>query len=237
MTRATHSGIGHPLLAEVGVPHGFAVGEPRPPGVLLPRQVHGADVTGIRLGALERTEADAILASAQPGRGGPVGVVTADCVPILAASVDGRVVAAVHAGWRGLAAGVVEVGISALLARACEGSSSEAGATAVVGPHIGPCCYEVDAVVVGPLEARFGRSLVATATTPSRPGHWRLDLGLLALADLERSGVANDRCASLSSACTACDPRGFESYRRDGPKAGRMLHYIATTSTSESTFG
>lgn len=214
--------IRHPLLEEIGVAHGFAVGTAEEATVVRPRQVHGAQVAVVRDGRAEPPEADAILSGGPGNPSHPVGIVTADCLPVLAASRSGRIVAAIHAGWRGLAAGVLEAGIAELAKRV--GPREEI--TAVIGPHIGVCCYEVDAAVTGPLSNRFGRSLVAAATRATRPGHWRLDLARLAHSELVRAGVAEGRCAIVASACTCCDPSGFESYRRDGSGAGRMLHCI-----------
>jgi copper oxidase (laccase) domain-containing protein len=128
--------IEHALLHGCGVRHGFGTRGDAPPARLLrPRQVDGARVASARECA-HGIDADAVVA-----RGGAdaVGVVTADCVPVLAASADGRAVAAIHAGWRGLAAGVIEAGIAALREQA-----PGAALRAVIGPHIGPCCYGID---------------------------------------------------------------------------------------------
>jgi len=183
-------------------------------------------VTSVRNGAPLREAADAIVARRAPRAASPVGILTADCVPVLAASESGAAVAAIHAGWRGLAAGVLEAGIAAL--REAAGAGEEL--IAVVGPHVGACCYEVDRPVIEPLVDRFGRPAVEAATAasgPGRPGHWQLDLGMLAREDLQRAGVAPARCSRVHVECTCCDPRGFASYRRDGAAATRMLHCIA----------
>jgi copper oxidase (laccase) domain-containing protein len=131
-------------------------------------------------------------------------------------------VAAIHAGWRGLAAGVVAAGLDALAVLAGSGVAR----IAVIGPHIGPCCYEVDAPVLDALESRFADALGA-ATRPARPGRAMLDLALLVRRELEACGVAPESIDSLSDACTACHPERFHSFRRDGERAGRMQHYIA----------
>jgi copper oxidase (laccase) domain-containing protein len=95
-----------------------------------------------------------------------------------------------------------------------------------IGPHIGSCCYEVDAPVLGALRQRFAAGLQATLL-PSRTGHALLDLGALTRAALEREGLPPSAIGEAAGLCTHCDPRGFHSYRRDGARAGRMLHYIA----------
>ena len=95
---------------------------------------------------------------------------------------------------------------------------------AVIGPHIGPCCYEVDAPVLDALR-HFDADLDA-ATTASRPGHHWLDLGALARSALLRAGVSPDAIGSVERPCTHCDAQRFHSYRRDGARAGRLVHWI-----------
>jgi YfiH family protein len=165
-------------------------------------------------------EADAVVAT-RPGA--IVGVVTADCVPILLAAGEGRGVAAVHAGWRGLALGVVQAGLEALL----HASGASPGAlVAAIGPHIGPCCYEVDAPVLDALSAGLGQAALEAAT-PARSGHWMLDLAALTALALERAGVPRARIGAAAARCTACERERFHSYRRDGPRAGRLVHFVA----------
>ncbi|MDG2333170.1 MAG: polyphenol oxidase family protein [Myxococcota bacterium] len=211
--------IAHPLLAALGVEHGFGTREAQAPeGLRRPHQVHGPVV--VRAGEIDPHapgDADAVV-SDDPAL--PAGVITADCVPILVASASGAVVVAIHAGWRGLAQGVVAAGVRALM----DVSGSESGSVAVVGPAIGRCCYEVDAPVMDPLRERFGSAL-SEAALISRPGHHRLDLGQLVRVDLVRSGISPERVGLLERGCTACDPERFHSYRRDGALAGRLVHY------------
>jgi len=217
------TGLRDPLLENVAGTHVFALdAAAAPPDLARPRQVHGVtvvDASQCRAGA-EAPEADAVV-SGTPGL--PVGVVTADCVPVLLATRDGRAVAAVHAGWRGLAAGILENGVAALTRLA---GVEERELKAALGPHAGLCCYEVDAPVLDALRARYGAEMEA-ATRPTRPGHARLDLGAIAVAALLRAGLAPAEVGSAAFCCTLCDPRRLPSYRRDGPSAGRMLHLIA----------
>jgi hypothetical protein len=117
---------------------------------------------------------------------------------------------------------VIAAGIGALRAE----SEGEARLVAVIGPHIGGCCYEVDEPVLEALEPIFGRDLTA-ALRPARPGHVWLDLGRLARAALLRAGLAPSALGQLPGACTRCDPVRFHSYRREGPAAGRLHHFIA----------
>lgn len=215
----------HPLLSASGVWHGFGTREAsRPQGCLRPRQVHGdVAVLAPRRSWDAAPEADAIV-SLRPGP--PVGVVTADCVPILVAA--GEAVAAVHAGWRGLARGVIGRALE-LLGRHCGGARP----IAVIGPHIGRCCYEVDAPVIDALGLRFVADL-EDALTPSRAGHHRLDLGMLVRRELERAGLDASGIGRVGG-CTFCDAEHFHSYRRDGPRAGRLLHFVAPQPPPESS--
>lgn len=198
-----------PLLGAVpGLRHGFVADARRAPGGLLrPRQVHGARVLPVEALAGDPQEADGALT--RPGAPA-VAVVTADCVPLLVADPAGRVAAAVHAGWRGLAAGIVERAVDAVRAVAGPG-----GLVAAVGPAAGPCCYETTEEIAERLDpgGRHRRR--------SRPGHALLDL----------AGVASDRLAARDievdriGGCTICDTR-WPSYRREGDRAGRLLAYV-----------
>jgi YfiH family protein len=209
------SWIEHALLREAGVPHGFGTrGSPPRGDVRRPVQVHGAAVlsadSGFALG-----EADASVAT-RPGV--VVGVVTADCVPVLVAAGTAAV-AAVHAGWRGLARGVIPRALEALYAAA-----PGASLVAAIGPSIGPCCYEVDAPVIEAMRERFG-AVAEEALRPARPGHGLLDLRVLARAALVAAGVPADSIGAVA-ACTRCEGERFHSFRRDGARAGRLLSWI-----------
>jgi YfiH family protein len=202
------------VLERRGIAHGFGLRASPALTLRRPRQVHGARVVWATAEG-ELGEADAVL-TRTPGL--RVGVLTADCVPILVAA--GGVAGAIHAGWRGLAAGVVE-GALAELARASGGAAP----SAAIGPCIGGCCSEVDAPVLDPLRARYG-ALLEAATAPSRPGHARLDLAALAQLALARLGVTPAAIGTDARLCTRCDAARFHSFRRDGASAGRLAHWI-----------
>jgi purine-nucleoside/S-methyl-5'-thioadenosine phosphorylase / adenosine deaminase len=160
-------------------------------------QVHSATVFRARAGA--RGDRGDGLWTDEPGL--PVLAMSADCLPLALARADGATpaVAVLHAGWRGLLAGVVEAGVRAL------GGGSVAAA---VGPAIGPCCYVVREDVAGPFRARFGDAVV-------RDG--RLDLWRAAELALIEAGVKDVERTDL---CTACHPELFFSHRRDGKPRG-----------------
>ena len=197
---------------------------PAPEVVVRPRQVHGAAVVSVAdcRAAEPAPEADAIV-SDEPEAW--IGVVTADCVPVLLSAPGGRVVAAVHAGWRGLAAGVVEAGLRGL----CERAGSAAGeCAAAIGPHIGSCCYEVDEPVLAALAARHG-AVVRAGAQATRPGHARIELGGIVRAALCAAGLPARAIGSDAAACTSCDAQLFHSHRRDGDRSGRLLHVVRAT--------
>ncbi len=217
----------HELLTRLGVDHGFCVrGSVEPAGLRRIKQVHGREVVDAALLADHSDaqpatrEADAVVSN-QVGVG--VAVVTADCVPILLADSRAGVVAAVHAGWRGLVRGVIGSSVSALTQLAADPRRL----TAIIGPYIGSCCYEVDEPVLSAFSARF-HALMESATRPTRAGHARLDLGAFAIAELVSAGLSTERIGSFVGSCTSCDHERFHSYRRDGARAGRLLHFVRT---------
>lgn len=173
------------------------------------RQVHGCEVA--EAGADPRgCTADAAVARA-PGQ--VCAVLTADCLPLLLCDRAGLSVAAVHAGWRGLAAGVVEQAVGAL-------GADPGQVLAWLGPAIGPDAFEVGVEVRDLfLAADPGAS---EAFRPGAGGRWLADLGVLAVRRLGRIGV---RAVSGGGLCTYSDPRRFFSYRRDGV-TGRMASLI-----------
>jgi purine-nucleoside/S-methyl-5'-thioadenosine phosphorylase / adenosine deaminase len=156
------------------------------------RQRHSPTVHRAQPGT--RDEPGDGLWSDVPGQ--PMLALAADCVPIAVASTEGAPrLAVLHAGWRGLAEGVVEAGVHAL------GGASSA---AVVGPSVGPCCYEVGAEV----SARFDDDLTNDGI---------LDLWSAAERALRRAGVEVVERVDL---CTRCNPELFFSHRRSGPARG-----------------
>lgn len=175
------------------------------------RQVHGTRVWRFHAGdAVQDVEADAAVTSV-PGE--VLVVLTADCLPILLCAADGSEVAAVHAGWRGLAAGIVERSIAAM-------RTPPGRVLAWIGPAAGPARYEVDAAVRDPFVA--GDPGAAAAFAPTHPGHWLCDLPRLATMRLQRLGVG---VVHGGRHCTISDPQRFYSHRRDG-RSGRMASLI-----------
>lgn len=175
---------------------------PEPPRWL--RQVHGTQVA-IEPGH-DEPEADAAL-TRRPGT--VLAILTADCLPVVLASREGDELAAVHAGWRSLAGGVLERTLDAM-------RTPRDRIVAWLGPAAGPQSYEIGAEV---REAFVSRSLEAeSAFTATRAGHWRVDLYALARQRLVGGGVTNVHGGGLD---TIADAGRFYSFRRDGP-TGRM---------------
>lgn len=205
-----------------GVPHGFTTAagglhigtaahlrpvldsmQLNPRRVVMTRQVHGGTVT---TAASRCEEADAHVTD-DPDE--MVAVRTADCAPILLASADGSRVAAIHAGWRGLLAGVIDNTLQHFEAAAVR---------AAVGPCIGVEHYEV-----GPEVAeRFAHGVVRPASAESKA---RLDLRAVALEQLLVAGVAADHIG-VARHCTHADAARFHSYRRQGTGCGHMAAFI-----------
>ena len=172
------------------------------------RQVHGTDV--VRLSQLppEEPEADAAVTSS-PGT--VLAILTADCLPVVFAAADGSEVAAAHAGWRGLAAGVLEATVAAMRTDAND-------IVAWLGPAAGPQAYEVGTEVFETFTARDPQA--ASAFVATRRGHWRVDMYALARQRLGDAGIDMHRVHG-GGLCTISDPQRFFSHRRD-QRSGRM---------------
>jgi YfiH family protein len=158
----------------------------------------------------DEPEADAAVASTP---GVVLAILTADCLPVVFAAKDGSGIAVAHAGWRGLAAGVLESTIAGM-------RTSPDRVIAWLGPAAGPDAYEIGEEVRDAFVSRDPRAEAAFAAT--RPGHWNVDLYALAKLRLADAGVTDVHGGGL---CTISDPRFF-SHRRctlDGSgRTGRM---------------
>jgi hypothetical protein len=168
------------------------------------RQVHGARV--IDLDADPGREGDAVFTRQ---RATVCVVQMADCMPVLFADEAGTAVAAAHAGWRGLAGGVLEATVDAMRIPAHK-------LLAWLGPAIGPRAYEVGGDVLAAFRGH------EAAFSPARPGHWLLDLYAVARQRLNAAGVRQIFGGAL---CTYSEPAHFFSYRRDRT-AARMGAFI-----------
>ena len=172
-------------------------------------QVHGCAVADAD-GAVGVPEADAAVARL-PGRA--CAVMTADCLPVLFCDDEGSVVAAAHAGWRGLAGGVLE-------AVAGRMGVAPARLRAWLGPAIGPDAFEVGEEVRAEFVA--GDPRAAHAFVPAAPGKWMADLFALARLRLQAIGVTRIEGGGV---CTARNVDRFYSYRREG-RTGRFATLV-----------
>lgn len=167
-------------------------------------QVHGAHVL-LPGGPGLAGNGDALIARA-PGLAVVVG--TADCLGVLAWDRAGRAVAAVHAGWRGIVAGVVERTLESL----AQHGIAPAELTVALGPRIGPCCFEVAPDVSSRL-SEFVRTGSSGRTT--------VDLAAAVRRRLAASGVRDEGVRNLDE-CTACGTGSWYSHRRDRGRTGRL---------------
>lgn len=175
------------------------------------QQVHGVAVHEISAaGALPRGPADAAFTRV---RGRVCAIMVADCLPVLFAARDGSTVGAAHAGWRGLAAGVLEATVRAMGVPARD-------LVAWLGPSIGPQHFEVGEDVRHAFIAADDGAMAAFR--PGRTGHWWCDLPQLARRRLAACGVEG---IAVDGSCTFTDRERFYSHRRDG-QCGRMAAFI-----------
>lgn len=175
------------------------------------QQVHGIAVSmpGPASGQ-DETKADAAVARS---RGTVLSILTADCLPVLLCARDGSEIGAAHAGWRGLAAGVLEATLAAL-------RTPPAQVLAWLGPCIGAASYEVGAEV---REAFIRHAPAASACfAATRLGHWSCDLAALARLRLSAAGLQHIYGGGFD---TFSDTRWY-SYRRDGHRSGRFASLI-----------
>ena len=203
-----------PLLGLDWLIHGFGTRDSggvwlEPERLAMLNQVHSATVVEAdgRRGRI--ADGDALM-SAIPGL--LVGIRTADCVPILVVDERRRVVAAVHAGWRGTVSGVLPNTVRAL---AKKFTSRPEDLHVAIGPAIGACCYEVGADVARKLAPWFPERTDLDRTT-------KVDLAEAVRRQALAAGVQESRIYG-AGLCTRCRGEEFYSYRREGTAAGRMI--------------
>ncbi len=194
------------VAARMGVADGHLLGA---------TQVHGTEVAVVTTpwppGAGPRADA---LATAQPGIA--LGVITADCAPVLFHDAAAGVAAAAHAGWRGAAAGVLEATIAAMRRLGAQPDRI----TAVIGPCIAQASYEVGE----DMRAQLGPAGAAHLAPGTRPGHWQFDLAGFCLARLLAAGVA----ATALGVDTFAQESAFFSHRRRTLAGGGVIgHQIS----------
>ncbi len=178
-------------------------------------QVHGAEVLRLDAQLQANLQADAVV-TRRPGR--VCAIQVADCLPVLFAAHDGAVIGAAHAGWRGLAAGVLEATVAAM-------GVPPGQLWAWIGPGIGAANFEVGAEVRDSLVGAAGAAAAAeveAAFVANARGRWQCDLVALARQRLAACGLTTIHGGRW---CTFSDAENFFSYRRDG-RTGRMAALI-----------
>ena len=222
-----------------------AIGEP---SLITLRQIH-SDIVSVFSEASENAPRGDGAISRQSGL--HLAIETADCVPILMADASRRVVAAVHAGWRGTLARIVTKTLGRMR---FEFGTDPQDVIAAIGPAIGPCCYEVGPEVAQAFAGQFAQAgewfqgpfeRLATGEEPNPlpwltmmpPGHEpppervQLDLAAANRWQLVNAGVS-PRNIAVSSLCTSCRKDLFFSYRKEGAGTGRMLSAIGISARS-----
>ncbi|WP_029911296.1 peptidoglycan editing factor PgeF [Pelobacter seleniigenes] len=193
-----------------------------PHQLLTVKQVHGKDLLlidepNLDLSHFLKVEVDAIVTN-QPGI--MIGILTADCLPILIWHKDLKAVAAIHAGWRGAANGIIAKTINTITSHFdCPASELRAA----VGPGIGAHNYEVDRPVRDMF--RKGSGFWKEISTETSLGHWQLNLPLSCQLQLEALGIAPQHI-DVATECTCCHPELLFSHRRDQGVTGRQLGFI-----------
>lgn len=181
-------------------------------------QVHGAVVREAEGDprAVQALEGDAVVARRE---GHAAAVRVADCVPILVGAVEGpRPVVAIHAGWKGVVAGVVAAGVQALDTRSRR--------VAAIGPCIGPCCFEVGADVAASIAEAVGDpGVIASRHEVAGAAKAMVDLRRATRARLVATGIADEDVEDVGG-CTRCDRARYHSFRRDGDASGRLLAVV-----------
>ncbi|HTQ23765.1 MAG TPA: peptidoglycan editing factor PgeF [Candidatus Binataceae bacterium] len=193
-----------------------------PPGVRFSqlKQVHGKaiQVIGPRAEADPRPEADGLVTAMT---GVVLCIFTADCVPVLLADTESGVMGALHAGWRGALAGIAGAGVRAMVRQ-----GARAGAVrALLGPSIGPCCYEVDIELARRFERSFQRAR-AHVHPSDRAGKAYLDLRSIVADQLAAAGLERERIANVGL-CARCESERYFSRRAaGGAVTGLQLSFI-----------
>lgn len=177
-------------------------------------QVHGSVV--VDAAATSSSSCPQADASVIAQAGLACAILTADCLPILLADRQGQVVGAAHAGWRGLAGGIVHATVAAMRQRGARDIS------AWLGPAIGPACFEVGPEVRAAFVQHHAAAEAAFIAHPAQPGKYLADLYQLARLALVREGIEVVRGGGR---CTVSERGSFYSYRRDGV-TGRMASLI-----------
>lgn len=193
-----------------------------PHQLLTVKQVHGNDILLVDepnpdLSHFLSVQVDAVITN-QPGM--MIGILTADCFPVLLWHREKPLAVAIHAGWRGAAGGLIGKTIQTLRKQF---NLHPEELQAAIGPGIGQHKYEVDRPVRDAF--RQGSGFWDEISRETRLGHWQLDVGLSCRLQLEQAGLKPQRI-EVAEPCTCCHPELFFSHRRDQGVTGRQIAFI-----------
>ena len=187
-----------------------------PEQLQITRHVHGTNVWKVGETLPDPAEFDGLVCD----RPGPVlGAFAADCIPLLFADPEARVIGAAHAGWRGTVGGVA----NNVVARMTASGARPERIRVALGPSIGPCCFEVGPEVVAQFRETFGDVPGMVVAGPHKD---HIDLRVAMRAQLERAGILPAHIDDRPP-CTRCHGDRFFSYRRDGLDGGVHMAFIA----------
>ena len=234
-----HSGVGH------GVESSFDLGQsPRDASKSTcdyrRRFLSALHLDNMNLATLRQVHSDRFIIIKEKGHQGnpPAGdalvtrvkeialaVMVADCLPILVVDPVSRVIAAIHAGWRGILARIAEETIAEMMRSF---GAKESNLVVALGPGIRSCCFEVGRDVVEMFEKTFSGESFAKPH-PDHPAKWLMDLRAALDVQFRGSGIHKKNIHDLE-ACTCCNTKEFFSHRAEGARTGRMMAVIAMDS-------
>jgi len=207
------------LLSQIpGIRHGFGTRNDTelPKNLVTAKQVHEASILHVTATPSSEPQGFDILVTDQKGIA--IAVKTADCLPILMVEPKAELVAAVHAGWRGTVARVVEKAVATL----CSLGGRMENLRVSLGPNMKGSCYEVEQDVVSVIEKEFRGWPVLTRKNETK---WLLDVAQINQKQLQGMGLLAEQIEHRNL-CTHCQTELFYSYRRERERAGRMINYI-----------
>lgn len=146
-----------------------------------------------------------------------LGIRTADCLPIFIFDPKKKIIGAIHAGWKGLVGDIIDQAIDRMSKLGAISQEILVG----VGPHIGPCCYQISDNLISELQKH---KINPDGIIINKENSWFMDIATLAYQQFIKAGLI-DRNIEILSICTACHGN-YYSYRREGKKTGRMLNII-----------
>ncbi len=189
--------------------------------IIMGEQVHGKRVKKLINCKTKRIKGiDGMITS----KSAILGIRTADCLPIFLYDPVKRIIAAIHAGWRGLHKGIIKNALKELI----ELGGGPMNLKVAIGPHIQVCCYKVSKGRIRKFQmTNASDRLHLSSNNPFselRLNSWYLNLSKIALFQLKSSGIKNSNI-EISDICTSCD-QNYWSFRRDGIKSGRMINIL-----------